>query len=127
MIFTSPSDGNFQPLAVGARPYGTCTGQDGLEATSARQPNGQVQFSGPEVFRSKPWGLVVLRREGKKTGKYTTLSENQHYQEAFPKGNSSSNSSVLGSISVYQYRVPRCISSWWILRIIHVLPLFRSI
>ena len=62
-------DGNFQPLAVGARPYGTCTGQDGLEATSARQPNGQVQLSSPQVFRSKPWGfgvLVVLRREGKK-------------------------------------------------------------
>ena len=30
-------------MAVGARPYGTCTGQDGLEATAARQPNGQVQ------------------------------------------------------------------------------------
>lgn len=29
-------------VPVGARPYGTCTGQDGLEATSARQPNGQV-------------------------------------------------------------------------------------
>lgn len=29
-------------VPVGARPYGTCTGQDGLEATAARQPNGQV-------------------------------------------------------------------------------------
>ena len=28
---------------VGPRPYGTCTGDDGLEATAARQPDGQAQ------------------------------------------------------------------------------------
>lgn len=30
-------------VPVGPRPYGTCTGDDGLEATAARQPDGQVQ------------------------------------------------------------------------------------
>lgn len=29
-------------VKVGPRPYGTCTGDDGLEATAARQPDGQV-------------------------------------------------------------------------------------
>ena len=88
--------------------------------------NPMARCSFPEVFRSKTVGFGGAEKRGEKNGKVYDPLRKQHYQEAFPKGNSSSNSSVLGSISVYRYRVPRCISSWWIVRIIHVLPLFSD-
>ena len=45
-------------MPVGPRPYGTCTGDDGLEATAARQPDGQVVVAGSPVLvqRGHRWG-----------------------------------------------------------------------
>lgn len=59
------------------RPYGTCTAEDGLEATAARRPNGQARGPQLGLLGSSEVAVVVLNcgdRDVEYKLKYTTMA-----------------------------------------------------
>ena len=71
------------------------------------------------------WGFGGAEKRGKKTGKYTTLSETNITRKPSQK-ETHLPTPLFQVLSQSTAVCICCISTWWILRIIHVLPLFND-